>query len=145
MGIVVAVAEASAVVAVAEQTDMTGRVRVGWIEAPGKGLFEAEMACSRRDSRCVEELAAEVVVDKGSAVVVVAAAEGAVGIAIVVATVVGRRRSPVEVDRMHQVIVPVVFEPEMAEAMDSEGQLIVVCQMDLMEQKFVIVFSSRKD
>lgn len=102
------------------------------------------MACSRRGSRCVEELAAEAVVDRGSAVVV-AAAGVAVGIEIVVVAGVGRRRSLVEVGRMHQAIVPVVFGPGVVGAMDFEEQPIVVCQMDLMEQMFVTVFSSRRD
>jgi hypothetical protein len=142
VGIVVAVAEASAV-AVAEQTGRIGRVPVGWIEAPGKGLFEVEMACSRRGSRCVEELAAEAVVDRGS--VAVAAAGAAVGIEIVVVAVFGWRRSPVGVDRMHQAIVPVVSGPEVVIATDFEEQLTVVDQTDWMEQMFVIVSSSRKD
>jgi hypothetical protein len=92
--------------------------------------------------RRVEELAAEMVVGKDS--VVVAAAEVAAGIEMVVAEV-GRRRSPVvEVDRMHQAIVPVVSGPEVARAMDFEEQLIVVCQMGWMEQMFVIVSFSRR-
>jgi hypothetical protein len=98
-------------------------------------LFEAEMACSRRGSRCVG----------GSAEVVAAAAGVAVGIEIVVVAGVGRRRSLVEIDRMHQAIVPVVFGLGAVGAMDFEEQLIVVGQMDLMEQMFVIVFSSRRD
>lgn len=142
MRIVVAVAEAFAVVAVA-QTGRIGRVPADWIEVPGKGSFEAERACSRRGSRCVEELAAEVVVDRGSAVV--AAAGVAVGIETVVVAGVGRRKSLVEVDRMHRAIVPVVFGPGFVGAMDFEEQLIIVGQMDLMEQMFEIVFSSRRD
>ena len=102
------------------------------------------MACSRRGSRCVEELAAEVVADRGSAVVV-AAAGVAVDIEIVVVAALGRRRSLFEVGRMHQAIVPVMFGPEVVGAMDFEEQLIVVCQMDLKEQMFVIVFSSKRD
>lgn len=143
MGIVVAAAEASAAVAV-EQTGRIGRVPVGWIEVPGKDLFEAEMACSRRGSRCAEELAAEVVVDRDSAVVVVAAAGAVVGIEVAVA-VVGRRRSPAEVDRMHQAIVLVVFDLEVVQAMGSVGQLTVAGQMDWMEQMFGIAFFSKRD
>jgi hypothetical protein len=142
VGTVVAVAEASAVVA-AEQTGRIGRVPVGWIEAPGKGSFGVEMACSRRGSRYVEGLAAEAVVDRGFAVVV-AAAEAAVGIGVVVA-VVGLRRSPVvEVDRMHPAIVPVVSDLEVVRAMGFEEQLTVEDQMDWMEQMFVTVSFSKR-
>jgi hypothetical protein len=127
VGIVVAVAEASAVVA-AEQTGRIGRVPVGWIEAPGKGSFGVEMACSRRGSRYVEGLAAE----------------AAVGIGVVVA-VVGLRRSPVvEVDRMHPAIVPVVSDLEVVRAMGFEEQLTVEDQMDWMEQMFVTVSFSKR-
>lgn len=102
-------AEAIAAVGTVEQTGRIGRAPVGWIEELGKGLSEAEMAYSRRGWRCVEELAAEVVVDRDSAVV--AAAGAAVGIQVAVA-VFGRRRSPVEADIMHQAIVLAVFDPE---------------------------------
>jgi len=137
VGTTVAAAEASAVAA-AEQTDRIGRVPVDWIEAPGKDSFEVEMTCSRRGSRCVEEQAAEAVVGRGSAA---GSAGAVVGIEV---AVIGRRRSPVEADRMHQAIVPVVFALEVVRAMDFEEQLITVCQMDLKEQMFETVFSSRR-
>ena len=143
MGIVVA-AEASAAVAVAvEQTDRIDRVPVGWIEVLGKDLFEIGMVCLRRGSRCAEELAAEVVVDRDSAVVVVAAAGADVGIEVAVA-VVGRRRSLAEIDRMHQAIVLVVFDPEVVQAMDSVGQLTIAGQTDWMEQMFGTAFFLRR-
>lgn len=99
------------------------------------------MTCSRRGSRCVEELATEAFVGKGS--VVVAAAGVAVGIEVVVA-VVGRRRSPVEADIMHLAIVPVASGPEVARAMDFEEQLIIVCRTDWTERMFAIGFFSRR-
>lgn len=135
MHITVVVAEASAAVAVAEQTGRIDRAPVGWTEALGKDLFEVEMTCLRRDLRCVEELAAEVLVGKDSV---------AVGIGVVVVAV-GRRRSPVEAGRMHRAIVPVVSDPEVARAKGSEGRLIVVCRMDWMEQMFVTAFFSGMD
>jgi len=58
--------------------------------------------------------------------------------------VTGQRRSPVEADRMHQAIVPVVSDLEVVRAMDFEEQLITVCQMGLKEQMFETVFSSRR-
>lgn len=141
----VAAAEAVAAVDTVEQTGRIGRAPVDWIEAPGKDLFEAEMACSRRGSRCAEELAAEEVVDRGSAAavaVVVAAVGAAVGIEVAVAVVV-RRRSPVEADRRHQAIVLVVFDLGVVAAMGSVAQPIIGCQRDLMEQMFETVFSSK--
>lgn len=140
MGTTVAAAAGAAAVAAAEQTGRIDRVQVDWIEAPGKDSFEVEMTCSRRDSRCVEEQAAEAVVGRDSA-----AAGGSAGAAVgIEVAVIGRRRSPVEADRMHQAIVPVVFALEVVRAMDFEEQLITVCQMDLKEQMFETVFSSRR-
>ena len=138
MGITVAAAEASAVVA-AEQTGRIDRAPVDWIEAPGKDLFGVEMTCSRKGLKCVEEQAAEAVVGRDSAAA--GSAGAAVGIEV---AVIGRRRSPVEADRMHQAIVPVVFALEVVRAMDFEEQLITVCQMDSKEQMFETVFSSRR-
>lgn len=139
--VAVAVAEASAVVA-AEQTDRIDRVPVDWIEAPGKDLFEVEMTCSRRGSKCVEEQAAEAVVGRDSAAA--GSAGAAVGIEVAVA-VTGQRRSPVEADRMHQATVPVVSDLGVVRAMGFEEQLITVCRMDSREQMFETVFSSRRD
>jgi hypothetical protein len=77
------------------------------------------MTCSRRDLKCVEELAAEEFVGRGFVVVVAAVAEAAVDTEVVVA-VIGRRRSPVEADRMYLAIVPVASDPEVARAMGFE-------------------------
>lgn len=134
----VAVAEASAV----GRIGRIGRVPVGWIEGPGRGWRQAEVACWRRGLRCVEEAAAEAVVDRGSAGV--AAAGTAADTGTVVVAVAVRRRSPVEVGKRHQVTALVVSEPEVVQAMGSVGQLIVECQMDLRERMSATEFFSRK-
>lgn len=138
MSTAVAVAEASAV----ELIGRIGRVPVGWIEGPGRDWRQAEVACLHRGLRCVEEPAAEAVVDRGSAGV--AAAEVAADIGIVVVAAAVRRRSPVEVGRRHQVTVLVVSGPEVVRAMGSVGQLTVVCQTDSRERMFETESFSRK-
>lgn len=138
MSRVVAVAEASAV----EQIGRIDRVPADWTEVPGKDWRQAEVACLSRGLRCVEEAAAEAVVDRGSAGVVAAGTAAGIGIVVVAAAV--RRRSPVEVGRRHQVTALVVSEPEAVRAMGSAGQQIVECQMDSKEQMFETGFFSKK-